>query len=95
MCHAAQRDAARERSKKPMNAHHDTPPQQQQEQRYNGKPFLMLLDVSNKVGTKGGFFLKGTVSFSTSETREKRLLLPEALKYAGNGALWITQALSL
>lgn len=52
----------------------------------------MSLVICNKVGTKGVFFLKGTVSFSTSETRERRLLLLKALKQAGNGAPWITQA---
>ena len=76
MCSAAQSDAVKstfawEHSKKPMNAHCDTPQQQQQEQRYNGKPFIKTLVISNKVGTKRGFFLKGTVSFSTSETRER------------------------
>lgn len=95
MCHAVQGDAVKSMFgwEYSMNVHCDTV--QKQEQRYNGKPFIMLLVISNKVGTKEGFFLKGTVSFSSSETRERRLLLPGALKCAGNGAPWITQALSL
>jgi len=68
------------------------PPQQQQGQKHASRPFIMSLVISNKVGTKGVFFLKGTVSFSTSETRERRLLLPGEQKWAGNGALWISQA---
>ena len=61
-------------------------PSSSKDRNTTAKPFIMSLVISNKVGTKGVFFLKGTVSFSTSETRERGLLLPKAPKQAGNGA---------
>lgn len=45
--------------KEPMNALCEIP-QQQQEQRYNSKPFITLLVISNKVGTKVPFHCEGS-----------------------------------
>lgn len=45
--------------KEPMNACCETSQQQQQEQRYNSKPFITSLVISNKVGTKVPFHSEG------------------------------------
>jgi len=68
MCRAARSEAVKstfawERSKMPMNAHWGTAQQQEQEQRHNSKPFITSLVLSNRVGTKGGFFLKEQLAF--------------------------------